>query len=109
MTRKTREEIGELTEEEIQQLDRLAALADEAIDTSDIPEITGPSRIVRSQAERREVERRLRAGDKPPVPVFLKAELENYLAAAAARRGVGLSDLVNDMLEKDVAIAESVK
>jgi predicted HicB family RNase H-like nuclease len=43
------------------------------------------------------------------VPVFLKAELENYLAAAAARRGVSLSDLINDMLEKDVAIAESVK
>jgi hypothetical protein len=109
MTRKTREEMGELSPEQIERLDRLTVLPDSQIDTADIPEITDPSRIVRSQAARREVERRLRAGDKPPVPVFLKAELENYLAAAAARRGVALSDLVNDMLEKDIAIAESVK
>jgi hypothetical protein len=64
MTRKTREEIGELRlrPEQIERLDRLAALPDSQIDTSDIPEITDSSRIVRCQAERREVERSLRAG-----------------------------------------------
>jgi hypothetical protein len=109
MTRKTREEIGELTPEEIEQLDRLAALPDSEIDTSDIPEITDFSHAVRGDAARREIVRWQRPGAKPPMPVFLKAELEDYLTAAAERRGIGLSELVNDMLEKDVAIAEAVK
>ncbi len=109
MIRKTREEIGDLTPEEIEQLDRLAALPNEAIDTSEIPEIADPALIVRRQDERREIARRMRPDGKPPVPVFLKPALEDYLAEAAARHGVGLSDLVNYMLEKDLAIAESVK
>jgi hypothetical protein len=51
-------------------LDRLAALLDSQIDNCDIPEITDPSRIVRRQAERRELELRLRAGHNPRCPSF---------------------------------------
>ena len=40
MTRRTREEIGRLTPEQTEELNRLAARPDGEIDTTDIPEIT---------------------------------------------------------------------
>jgi hypothetical protein len=40
------------------------------------------------------------------LPVYLDAEVPAYLAALAAKKGVALSDLVNDLLKKDIAILE---
>ena len=41
------------------------------------------------------------------LPVYLEADVQAYLVALAARRGVALSDLANDLLKKDIAILEA--
>ena len=43
------------------------------------------------------------------LPVYLEAEVQAYLAALAARKGVSLSELANDLLKKDIAILETGK
>jgi hypothetical protein len=43
------------------------------------------------------------------LPVYLDADVQAYLAALAARKGVPLSDLANDLLKKDIAILEAGK
>ena len=40
------------------------------------------------------------------LPVYLDAEVQAYLASLAARKGVQLSDVANDLLKKDIAILE---
>jgi hypothetical protein len=42
-------------------------------------------------------------------PVYLDADVQAYLAALAARKGVPLSDLANDLHKKDIAILETGK
>jgi len=43
------------------------------------------------------------------LPVYLEADVQAYLAALAARKGIQLSDLANDLLKKDIAILETSK
>jgi hypothetical protein len=43
------------------------------------------------------------------LPVYLDRDVQAYLAAVAAKKGVALSDLANDLLKKEIAIIESVK
>ncbi len=43
------------------------------------------------------------------LPVYLEAEVQAYLAALAARKGIDLSDLANDLLKKNIAIIEAAK
>ncbi|HEY7301642.1 MAG TPA: hypothetical protein VH684_27440 [Xanthobacteraceae bacterium] len=43
------------------------------------------------------------------LPVYLDADLQTYLAALAAKKGVPLSNLANDLLKKDIAILETGK
>jgi hypothetical protein len=43
------------------------------------------------------------------LPVYLDADVQAYLAALAAKKGVPLSDLANDLLKKDIAILETGK
>ena len=43
------------------------------------------------------------------LPVYLDADVQAYLAALAARKGIPLSDLANDLLKKDIAILEAGK
>ena len=43
------------------------------------------------------------------LPVYLDADVQAYLAALAARKGIPLSDLANDLLKKDIAILETGK
>ena len=43
------------------------------------------------------------------LPVYLEADVQAYLVALAARRGVALSDLANDLLKKDIASMEAAK
>jgi hypothetical protein len=43
------------------------------------------------------------------LPVYLDADVQSYLAAVAAKKGVPLSELANDLLKKEIAILESVK
>lgn len=43
------------------------------------------------------------------VPVYLDDDVQAYLAAKANAKGVGLTDLVNDLLKKEIAIIEAVE
>ena len=50
-----------------------------------------------------------RPNAKLNLPVYLDADVQTYLGAIAARKGVALSDLANELLKKDIAILEDVK
>jgi hypothetical protein len=41
-------------------------------------------------------------------PVYLDADVQAYLGAIAARKGVPLSELTNDLLKKEIAILKTV-
>jgi hypothetical protein len=43
------------------------------------------------------------------LPVYLEADVQAYLIAIAAKKGVALSELANDLLKKEIAILEAVK
>ncbi|HYS49030.1 MAG TPA: hypothetical protein VEM36_09685 [Xanthobacteraceae bacterium] len=43
------------------------------------------------------------------MPVYLDERIENYLAGKAEAKGVELSDLVNELLKKEIEIIETVK
>jgi hypothetical protein len=50
-----------------------------------------------------------RPNAKLNLPVYLKADVQDYLSRLAARKGVSLSDLTNDLLKKEIAIIEAAK
>lgn len=41
-------------------------------------------------------------------PIYLDEDVEKYLAAKAEAKGVELSDLVNDLLRREIDIIEAV-
>ncbi len=43
------------------------------------------------------------------LPVYLDEDVQNYLATKAESKGVELSDLVNELLKKEIDIIETVK
>lgn len=42
-------------------------------------------------------------------PVYLDADVQAYLAAKAAQKGIPLSALVNELLQRDIALIELAK
>jgi hypothetical protein len=50
-----------------------------------------------------------RPGAKLTLPVYLDDEVQSYLAQRASERGVELSELVNDLLRKDIELIEAAK
>jgi hypothetical protein len=42
------------------------------------------------------------------LPVYLDAEVQAHLSAIAAKKGVPLSELANDLLKKEIAILETI-
>jgi uncharacterized DUF497 family protein len=50
-----------------------------------------------------------RPNSKLNMPVYLEVEVQAYLGQIAARKGVSLSDVANDLLKKEIAIIESAK
>ncbi|MDD5035373.1 MAG: hypothetical protein PHE55_11520 [Methylococcaceae bacterium] len=43
------------------------------------------------------------------LPVYLDEDVQRFLSAIAARRGVAVSDVANDLLKKDIAILEAMR
>jgi hypothetical protein len=43
------------------------------------------------------------------LPVYLDADVQTYLAAKAAQTGMPLTDLVNQLLQREIKIIESTK
>ena len=41
------------------------------------------------------------------LPVYLDKDVETYLAKKAAAKGIELTDLVNDLLKKDIELLET--
>lgn len=86
-----------LTDEQKKELLALMDRPDEEIDTTDIPEVRElPPDAARGRFPK---ERAVR----------LTKELHQFFSAVAARKGVSLSHLVNDILAKELAILETIK
>jgi hypothetical protein len=43
------------------------------------------------------------------LPLYLDADVQAYLSAIAAKKGVPLSQIANELLKKDIEILEAVK
>jgi hypothetical protein len=43
------------------------------------------------------------------LPIYLDERVQLFLAALAAKKGVQISDIANDLLKKDIALFESFK
>lgn len=43
------------------------------------------------------------------IPVYLDAEIQTYLSARAQARGIDVTQLVNELLKKDIELIESVR
>jgi hypothetical protein len=43
------------------------------------------------------------------LPVYLDEDVQNYLATKAESKGIELSDLVNELLKKEIDIIKTVK
>jgi hypothetical protein len=50
-----------------------------------------------------------RPNTKLNLPVYLDADVQAYLSAIAAKKGVPLSELANDLLKKEIASLEAAK
>jgi uncharacterized DUF497 family protein len=50
-----------------------------------------------------------RPGARLNLPVYLDPDVQAYLSALAAKKGIALSDLANDLLKQDIAILEAAK
>ncbi|WP_353222263.1 hypothetical protein [Salinisphaera hydrothermalis] len=84
-----------------QELERLAAMSEDDIDTSDIPEVRDWSRAERGKF--------YRPGAADHVPLYLDLEVTAFLRKRAAELGIPLRDLVNEMLKKDIELVRSVE
>ncbi len=42
-------------------------------------------------------------------PVYLEADVQDYLAARAKARGIEVAQLVNELLKKDIELIEAVR
>ena len=43
------------------------------------------------------------------LPIYLEEDVQSWLTAKAQSKGIELSDLVNDLLKKEIEIIETVK
>jgi len=43
------------------------------------------------------------------LPIYLEEDVQSWLTAKAQSKGIELSDLVNDLLKKEIEIIEAVK
>lgn len=48
-------------------------------------------------------------GAQLDVPVYLEAEVQAYLAARAKARGIEVTQLVNELLKKDIELIEAAR
>jgi hypothetical protein len=50
-----------------------------------------------------------RPGLRMSLPVYLEADVQDYLAARAKARGIEVGQLVNELLKKDIELIEAVR
>jgi len=79
----------------------MTAKSNPASDDDDIPAEIDFSGAVRGKF--------FRPNLKLNLPVYLDDEVRAYLGNIAARKGVPVSDLANELLKREIAIIEAVK
>ena len=100
MTRRTRKEIGRLSPQRTEELNRLAVRPDSEIDTTEIPKITEiPPGAIRGKDWKHYRGK----------TIVLADELHAYFSVLADRKGVSINTLVNDFLTKEIAVVEAVR
>jgi hypothetical protein len=72
-----------------------------SIQPDEMPEEIDFSRGQRGKFHRQDVRMNL--------PIYLDDEVLSYLSQVAAKKGLGVSQVANDLLRKEIAIIESVK
>jgi len=50
-----------------------------------------------------------KAGARLNLPVYLEAEIEDYLTVRAKARGIEVAQLVNELLRKDIELIEAAR
>lgn len=50
-----------------------------------------------------------KAGARLDLPVYLEADVQAYLAACAKARGIDVTQLVNELLKKDIELSEAMR
>ena len=88
--------MSKLSQKQLDELKALSALPDTAIDSTDIPETADWTKAVRGRFHRPEIAAR--------VPVYLEADLMEFLSERADRRRIDTASLVNELLRKDVEL-----
>lgn len=48
-------------------------------------------------------------GARLSLPVYLEADVQDYLAARAKARGIEVTQLVNELLKKDIELIEAAR
>lgn len=78
------------------EIQKLAKLPDSEIDTSDIPEVKDWSKAQRG--------RFFRPGSSRRIPIYLDADVQDFLSTQAARHQKDISTLANDFLRKEAEL-----
>ncbi|HTM11879.1 MAG TPA: hypothetical protein VL127_03150 [Bryobacteraceae bacterium] len=50
-----------------------------------------------------------RPNDELRLPIYLSADVQNYLTERAAQKGIPLGEMVNTLLKQEIQLIESVK
>ncbi|NJL56954.1 hypothetical protein HC928_18730 [bacterium] len=50
-----------------------------------------------------------RSGVKFNIPIYLDEDVLEYFSKQAETKGVDLTDMINDLLKKDIALIETIK
>jgi post-segregation antitoxin (ccd killing protein) len=53
--------------------------------------------------------RSYKPGERLSLPVYLDAEVQDYLAERARARGIEVAQLVNELLKKDIELIEAAR
>jgi len=93
--------MSKLTAKQRQELEALAAQPDDQIDTSDAPEIQNWNNAERGRFFRKDAVKQ--------IPVYLDADVMEFLADRAERRKIDTSTLANELLKKDVELIKAAE
>jgi len=93
--------MSKLTAKQRQELEALAAQPDDQIDTSDAPEIQNWNNAERGRFFRKDAIKQ--------IPVYLDADVMEFLADRAERRKIDTSTLANELLKKDVELIKAAE
>jgi hypothetical protein len=93
--------MNKLTADQQNELQKLANLPDSGIDTSDIPEVKDWSKAQRG--------RFFRPGSSRRIPIYLDADVQDFLMQQAQQHHKDASTLANELLRKNAELISLVR